>query len=423
MAMAVEFIDIIISMLKAGHTAFLMSFNTDDRYFEPGEDETPLPFMLFIADKFPDHDVGYFSLSTKLMHITRPGNMRKSAFDIGNSQSGDSLIQAISIVRGGDKRIIIIDFMSFLAPNASEEMLHPDAMRIIESLVRIGQDDELRKLNSFVIGVNHTKNINGMVRRTWCHINIPLPDEDLRKSYYQLLSGRHGFAKLDAEITDAEYASLSRGCRLRDIENVLRQAEGEGRSVTRDDFNAVRKSTLNSLVGDMLVIRQPSGLTLDDIYGMDAFKGYIRSLVKPVKNGRHSLLPGGIFLIGPPGTGKTYLIDAIATEFGYHILEYSNPKESLVGQSEENIDNAIQSIKSNNPVLVSVDEADQILSQRQEGPSGDSGVSAYIFARLLAVMGDPSLRGRVIWVLCSNRPDLVDPSLVDRIGCSVPISL
>jgi len=277
--MAVEFIDTMNSKLKAGHTAFLLSFNTDDRYFEAGKDKTPLPLNPFIASKFPDHDVAYFNMSTGLRPIIRPGDTKKSAFEISSAQSANSISHALSIVRGGANRILIFGFMDFLAPNASPEMLHPDTMRIIEYFAGLSQSDELRKLNSFVIGVAYTKAVQEIIRKTWCHINIPLPDEDLRKAYYELLSDKPGFAKLDTGITDAEYAALSRGCRLKDIENIMRQAHGESRSVSREDFNAVRQSTLNSLVGDMLVIRQPSGLTLDDIYGMDDFKSYIRSMV------------------------------------------------------------------------------------------------------------------------------------------------
>jgi len=92
-----------------------------------------------------------------------------------------------------------------------------------------------------------------------------------------------------------------------------------------------------------------------------------------------------------------------------------------LGQSESNMDSALQAIEAMNPVVVLIDEADQILSGRQEGPSGDGGTGGYMFGRLLNFMGDGRLKGRVVWVLCSNRPDLIDPALADRIGCCVPL--
>ncbi|MFC1716577.1 hypothetical protein ACFL6S_23115, partial [Candidatus Poribacteria bacterium] len=53
--------------------------------------------------------------------------------------------------------------------------------------------------------------------------------------------------------------------------------------------------------------------------------------------------------------------------------------------------------------------------------AGDGGTSAYMFGRLLSFMGDGRHKGRIVWVLCSNRPDLIDPALADRIGCCVPL--
>jgi SpoVK/Ycf46/Vps4 family AAA+-type ATPase len=201
----------------------------------------------------------------------------------------------------------------------------------------------------------------------------------------------------------------------------MRQAAAEGRNVTRDDLNAVREATLNALVGELLVVRKPGGITFDDIAGMDALKNFVTNVAAAVKAGKHSLAPGGMLLQGPPGTGKTFVVDAIAAAFGYTILEWRNMKSMWLGQSEANMDVALQAIEAMNPVVVFIDEADQILSGRQEGRAGDGGTGGYMFGRLLNFMGDGRLKGRVVWVLCSNRPDLIDPALADRIGCCVPL--
>ena len=419
-----DFIQTIKEKRKAGHTAFLLQFNTNDRYFDPQSPNPPLPLRLAIAASFPQHDVGYYSQSTGMMPLIRPDDGRRSIFTHRSPEERpvETLSRGIRLLREGERRLLIIDFAAFLIPNGMADMLHPDTRRIIEIMMRVSMDDELRRRDSFVIGITYEGNvIHDLVRRNWCLIGLPLPDESDRKAYYQLLLKRGDFAPLDDDITEHEFLSLSRGCRLKDIESVMRQAYAEGRKVNRDDLNAVRESTLNALVGKLLVVRKPSGLTFDDVAGMEPLRRFVTSVVKAVKEGRYNLAPAGFLLQGPPGTGKSFVVDPIAHAFGYPILEWRNLKSMWLGQSEANMDSALKAIEAMNPVVVFIDEADQLLTGREEGPSGDSGTSGYMFGRLLNFMGDGRLKGKVIWVLCSNRPDLIDPALADRIGCCVPL--
>jgi len=416
------FIEMINRKRLAGHTAFLLQFNTNDRYFDSEAGVPPLPLRLAITAKFQNYDVGYYSQSTGLMPLQRPGENRQSVFceKSSNVPPVEAIAQVIRLLRENEKKLLLIDFTGFLIPNGTSDMLHPDTTRMIENMVRVAVDDTLRKKDSFVIGISYSRDVHELVRHNWLLIDVPLPQEPDRRSYYQLLSQRNGFASLEEGLGEAEFLSLSRGCRLKDIECIMRQANAESRGITREDLNAVREATLKALVGELLVVRKPSGLTFDNVSGMDALKNFVKSIANAVKSGKHGLAPAGILLQGPPGTGKTYIIDAIAAEFGYTILEWRNLKSMWVGASEANADAALQAIEGMNPVVVGIDEADQLLTGRQE-VSTDGGTSGYIFGRLLSFMGDGRLKGRVVWVLCSNRPDLIDPALADRIGCCVPL--
>jgi len=417
------FIDRINRKRLAGQTAFLLQFNTNDRYFDAEKNESPLPLRLAISAKFPNHDVGYYSQSTGMMSIMRPGDNNKSIFTINSNETPvDAVTRGIRALRENEKSILIIDFTQFLIPNGTSDMLHPDTTRMIENMVRVSVDDELRKKDSFVIGISYTREIHELVKQNWCIIDLPLPDSADRMAYYKLLLGKNGFATLEDDISEFEYSSLSKGARLRDIESVMRQAHGEARKVTREDLNAVRETTLKALVGDLLVVRKPSSLTFDDIAGMESIKGFVKAIAASIKAGKYGLAPAGILIVGPPGTGKTYVVDAIAQEFGgYQILEWRNMKSMWLGKSEANIDSALQAITANSPVLVAIDEADQILTGRQENSSTDGGTSGYMFGRLLSFMGDGQFKGKIVWVLTSNRPDLIDPALADRIGACVPL--
>ena len=63
--------------------------------------------------------------------------------------------------------------------------------------------------------------------------------------------------------------------------------------------------------------------------------------------------------------------------------------------------------------MVFVDEADQTLGKR-DGGSSDGGLSGRIYSMLAQEMSNGANRGRVMWLLASSRPDLIEVDLNDR---------
>jgi SpoVK/Ycf46/Vps4 family AAA+-type ATPase len=72
--------------------------------------------------------------------------------------------------------------------------------------------------------------------------------------------------------------------------------------------------------------------------------------------------------------------------------------------------------------IVFVDEADQTLGRRESG-SGDSGLSGRLYSMIAQEMSDTANRGKVVWVLASSRPDLIEVDLKrpGRIDLKIPI--
>jgi len=128
-------------------------------------------------------------------------------------------------------------------------------------------------------------------------------------------------------------------------------------------------------------------------------------------------------LKGPPGTGKTLVAKAVATECGLPFLSIKGPEllGSYVGESEANLRGVFQSAREaaeqNAPVSASIlffDELDSLAPKR--GGVGDGGgVMERVVATLFAELdGDTaaSSTGRVFVMGATNRPDLLDPSLL-----------
>jgi SpoVK/Ycf46/Vps4 family AAA+-type ATPase len=72
------------------------------------------------------------------------------------------------------------------------------------------------------------------------------------------------------------------------------------------------------------------------------------------------------------------------------------------------------------PCILWTDEVDQALGQRSTGQSGDSGTSERMLARIFEFFGSMQHRGKILWVASTNRPDILDPALLDRFQVIVP---
>jgi transitional endoplasmic reticulum ATPase len=121
----------------------------------------------------------------------------------------------------------------------------------------------------------------------------------------------------------------------------------------------------------------------------------------------------GILLEGSPGTGKTLLAKALATESEVNFISIKGPElvSKWVGESEKGIREIFKKAKSAAPCILFFDEIDSIVSRRGSG-EGDSGVTSRIISQFLTELdGLEELRGVVI-LGATNRADLIDPALL-----------
>jgi hypothetical protein len=99
-----------------------------------------------------------------------------------------------------------------------------------------------------------------------------------------------------------------------------------------------------------------------------------------------------------------------------------NFRDKWVGSSEGNLEKIFRLIHALGRCYVFIDEADQALGRR-DASSGDSGVGGRIYSMLAEEMGSSANRGRVIWVLASSRPDLIEVDLKrpGRVDVKIPL--
>jgi SpoVK/Ycf46/Vps4 family AAA+-type ATPase len=114
--------------------------------------------------------------------------------------------------------------------------------------------------------------------------------------------------------------------------------------------------------------------------------------------------------MGPPGTGKTALGEALARGASFSFVKMKNARSEWVGQSENRTERQIQGLWALAPVIVMNDEAD-LGEANRDAPKGDSGVSERIMGAWMKFLSDPRIRGRVLFINCTNRPDRMDAAM------------
>jgi SpoVK/Ycf46/Vps4 family AAA+-type ATPase len=187
------------------------------------------------------------------------------------------------------------------------------------------------------------------------------------------------------------------------------------------DFTALKKEMVEHDAPGLVEFLE-SRRTLDDYYGQEPLKKWLRQDVTLWNANDLKALPMGYLLCGPIGTGKTFLMECLAGEAGVPVVKLKNFRDKWVGSSEGNLEKILRLIRALGRCFVFVDEADQTLGRRESAP-GDSGLSGRLYSMIAQEMSDTSNRGKVIWVLASSRPDLIEVDLKrpGRIDLKIPI--
>ena len=118
----------------------------------------------------------------------------------------------------------------------------------------------------------------------------------------------------------------------------------------------------------------------------------------------------GYLLCGPVGTGKTFTVECLAGEAGVPVVKFKNFRDRWVGSTEGNLEKIFTLLHALGRCIVFIDEADQALGSRS-AQSGDSGVSGRVYSMMAKEMSDTRNRGKILWILASSRPDLIEVDL------------
>lgn len=139
---------------------------------------------------------------------------------------------------------------------------------------------------------------------------------------------------------------------------------------------------------------------------------FLRSPTKYTKLGAR--IPAGVLMVGPPGTGKTYLSRAVAGEAGVPFFSISGSDfvEMFVGVGASRVRDLFEQAKKNSPCIVFIDEIDAVGRRRGAGLGGGNDEREQTLNQLLVEMDGFGVNEGIIIMAATNRPDVLDPALL-----------
>ena len=160
-------------------------------------------------------------------------------------------------------------------------------------------------------------------------------------------------------------------------------------------------------------------ITFKDVAGLEEEKEELSEIVDFLKSPNKFVsmgarIPKGVLLVGPPGTGKTYLSKSVAGEakVPFYIMSGSDFVEMYVGVGASRVRDLFETAKNNAPCIIFIDEIDAVGRRRGAGLGGGHDEREQTLNQLLVEMDGFGTNEGVIVMAATNRADILDPALL-----------
>lgn len=239
-------------------------------------------------------------------------------------------------------------------------------------------------------------------------VEVPSPDLEQRKHFISWYMKKSRKSKPALWSTKDELASYTAGLSLLAIMQLLKSASHTGSTIEPDDVSGKIESFLISQLGEGVVEFKKPKHTLDDVIGNSKLKKFIMDWFIP--RIRKKAIAGAA-VGGAIGVGKSYLFEAVATHLEVPVLVLKNIRSKWFGETDVIFERLRRILGVFHQVLIFVDEADT-----QFGGVGEDAhaTERRLTGKIQAMMADPTLKGKVVWLLLTARINLLSEDLLRR---------
>src|SRR5438067_970572 len=450
--------------LRGEASIFILHGNVYDAVLSGGEELTLTDFLGNVLLKESKETIAVYNVATGV-RFTKRGEGVLQLDDLLLSTEKQRILGALERMLIGSSRVaVILEYAEVIAP-AGDPNFQSDADRAaVVTLHRWSFLPEIERSDNVVILIS--ENLTDLSTKIVSNpkvavVEMPMPDEETRREAARLADTRMP----DKDV--ARYAEITAGLKAIQILSILTPppaTEEEAREreafianiLTGPDATqrAKKLAALTSGLNRDEITKllapgaQPSDLPADRaergraevdrliarrkreilerecfglvefvepehgfevVGGMDEVKKDLTLIANSIRDGQTARVPMGILFTGPMGTGKTFVAEAFAKECGLTTIKLKNFRSKWVGATEGNLEKILNVIRAIGQVVVIIDEGDRAFGNTDS--EGDGGTSSRVIARIKEFMSDTSNRGRILFLVMTNRPDKLDVDL------------
>jgi len=450
--------------LRGEASTFILHGNVYDAVLHSDEVLTLTDFLGNVLLKESKETIAVYNVATGVRFMKR-GDGLLQLDDLLLNTDKQKVLGALERMLIGSSRVaVILEYAEVIAP-AGDPNFQSDADRAaVVTLHRWSFLPEIERSDNVVILI--AENLTDLATKIVSNpkvavVEVPMPDEETRRAAARIADAR--MPDKDVE----RYAEITAGLKAIQILSILtpppateeeaREREAFIANILTGPDAAQRAKKLAALtsglnrdeIAKLLAPgAQPADLTADRVErargeadrliarrkreilerecfglvefvepehgfevvgGMDQVKNDLSLIADSIKQGQSARVPMGILFTGPMGTGKTFVAEAFAKECGLTTIKLKNFRSKWVGATEGNLEKILNVIRAIGQVVVIIDEGDRAFGNTDG--EGDGGTSSRVIARIKEFMSDTSNRGRILFLVMTNRPDKLDVDL------------
>ncbi len=252
-------------------------------------------------------------------------------------------------------------------------------------------------------------------------IDIAAPDMETRKHYIQWqqnlpestaipvgdeVGGETGSQESSPQAD--ELAQSTAGLSIHALRQLMLKALYRNTPVSRQDVVTQVENFIQTQLGEDVVEFSKPVHRLSDVMGFRNLKKFLNEYMIPrLKLSDDRALPGAA-VAGPIGGGKTFIFEALAAELDMPVLVLKGIRSQWFGQTDVIFERLRRVLEALGKVVIFVDEADTQFGGVGEGAHE---TERRLTGKIQAMMSDPKLRGKVIWLLMTARIHLLSPDI------------
>jgi hypothetical protein len=335
-----------------------------------------------------------------------------------------AIIEAVTRVRRAPEEsrrtkplCAIVQFAGSMFPAGDFDRLSEiDRQRLITFLNLISDPSFVQSPNLIILVSDTQSEVNGRVRAlpSFQHLQIELPNAAERALYVNHFQKAR--SDILFEVGLEAFVADTAGLKLTGIQDLLEVSARTGEKITRRDVMREVNGMLETELGEIVRINMPEHGP-EDIVGYPQTCEILRNIFRRCEDPDTAV--SAVLVSGPNGGGKTFQLEAFASDSGRTVIELTGLRGMYFGQTDKFFELLRWHIRTYGKILILVDEAHTAFGSVHSGEVHET--EQRLAGNIIKMMGDKQMLGKVVWGLMTSRPDELDPDVKSRAPIQVPI--